>query len=78
MTALFKLRGKEYRHLRDGWCVRQVQLPTGTAVWRLYWGPVTDGSTSNPSYVTAYEAGNQFVQFNELADAVAWVNGRAR
>ena len=67
----FKVRGKVYTHIADGWCARQLSRGT----WRIFWGLLPPGSLT-PRYVTAHEEGGSPVELPSLAACISWVEQR--
>lgn len=75
----FKLKGRLFHHLGNGWCAHEVTRPrrSGTA-FRMFWGVLQAGA-KHPSYVTAYshpDGDGGFVDLPDLATAAAWVDQR--
>ena len=73
----FKSKNRFFRHIRDGWCARQIDKTNReTTVWRMFWGPVQPGSI-RPTYVTAQFCDEgDFIEFDTFEEAVEWVNSR--
>jgi hypothetical protein len=70
----FRLRNKEYLHVAEGYCVRQVTygLSGGTEVaWRVYYGPVQPGS-AHPVILHAAPGwdGEEYADYDTLELAV--------
>jgi hypothetical protein len=75
--AEFRLRGRVYRHIRDGWAAREVVCPgRQRSCWRLYWGCPRPG-LDRPRYVTAHtdDQGN-YTDLPTYAECVRWVETR--
>ncbi len=70
----FSSKGREFFHLSDGWCVRQVQIK-GDLAWRLFWGVLRPGCRI-PDYVSTHSEDGAYVEFDEFLDAVSWVEAR--
>src|SRR5262249_24423461 len=72
----FKVRGRTYRHIDDGWAARQVTCPGRQTCWRLYWGCLRPGASA-PTYVTAHtEDQGSYTDLATFADCVRWVEVR--
>ena len=73
----FKSKNRVFRHIKDGWCARQIDKSNReTTVWRMFWGVVQPGS-SHPNYVNAHvEDDGEYVEFETFDEAVEWVTRR--
>jgi hypothetical protein len=67
----FKFRAKDYIHIENGWCVRELTK----GGWRIFFGVLRPG-TQYPGHVSTHDEQGEFFTFPEFADAVRWVEGR--
>ncbi len=68
----FTNKARDFYHISDGWCVRQLERPD---VWRMFYGHLRSG-TRFPDYVTVHKQEGEPVDFPEFMDAVQWVEKR--
>jgi hypothetical protein len=74
----FTLKKRRFILIADGFCVRQITTREGFEIYRMFWGTMRPG-TSHPDYVNAFtDKSGEFVEFDELKDAIAWVNARRK
>lgn len=68
----FKNKHREFVHIENGWCLRQLSKKS---IWRVFYGTVTPGA-EYPTYVNAHQEGDRTVDFEHFDDAVTWVERR--
>ncbi len=74
--STFRIRGKEYTHVAEGWCFRQFTRRNGKDVWRLYWGVLAEGCL-HPRVITIYEELDDYVDFDSLEQCIAWIKEKS-
>lgn len=69
----FTSKKRTFRHIRDGWCAREVR-----GKWRMFWGQLQPGAP-RPAYVNAYQQpdGEEFVELPSFEKCVDWVEQRS-
>lgn len=75
----FRLRGRTYYHLGNGWCARQVENKNHQGQsWRLYWGILRPGS-HRPMVVQPYvDEDEEYVDLKSLEECSQWVDRRKK
>mgnify|MGYP000255193170 FL=1 len=69
----FKLKGREYIHIGNGWCISQVDRK-GELIWRIYHGYLQQGA-KRPVMVNTYSPDDDGdpVDFDDINDAISWI-----